>query len=141
MTSDCTIVTSGHHGSIRSTFISNNNITQRTYNRKYTWLPFMLLSPSGYSIWGTENWNYYLFDSMIVHVFWEMLSKLSVTRVGFLGRSWFPLFYSIKTKLMPSCKQPCGNHCVCLVLSHYQVFLRLNSTICTTYHRQLKSRT
>ncbi len=34
------IVTSGHHGSIRTTFISNNSITQKTCNRKYTWLPF-----------------------------------------------------------------------------------------------------
>ncbi len=34
--SDCTIVTSGHHGSIRTTFISNNTTTQKTCNRKYT---------------------------------------------------------------------------------------------------------
>ncbi len=34
MTPD-TIVTSGHHGSIRTTFISNNSITQKTGNRKY----------------------------------------------------------------------------------------------------------
>ncbi len=43
------IVTSGHHGCIRRIFISNNstiwqnnNITQNTCNRKYTWLPFCL---------------------------------------------------------------------------------------------------
>ncbi len=53
--SGCTIVTSGHHGSIKITSILNNSITQKTYNRKYTWLPFLLLPPSGYSIWGTEN--------------------------------------------------------------------------------------
>ncbi len=53
--SDCTIVTTGYHGSIRTTFISNNGITQKTCNMKYTWLPFLLLPPSGYSIWGTEN--------------------------------------------------------------------------------------
>ncbi len=35
VTSDCTIVTSCHHGSIRTTFISNNSITQKTCNRKY----------------------------------------------------------------------------------------------------------
>ncbi len=29
MTSDCTIVTSGYHGSIRITFISNNSVTQK----------------------------------------------------------------------------------------------------------------
>ncbi len=34
--SDCTIMTSDHHGSIRTTFISNNSITQKTCNRKYT---------------------------------------------------------------------------------------------------------
>ncbi len=31
--------------------------TQKTCNRKYTWLPFLLLSPSEYSIWGTENYT------------------------------------------------------------------------------------
>ncbi len=48
---------------IRTTFISdnstiwwNNIITQKACNRKYTWLPFLVLHPSGYSIWGTENW-------------------------------------------------------------------------------------
>ncbi len=53
----CTIVTSGHHGNIR-TFTSNNNlnsITQTTCNMTYTWLPVLLLPPSGYSIQGTEN--------------------------------------------------------------------------------------
>ncbi len=44
-----------HHGNIRTTFISNNSITQKTCNKKYTWLPFLLLSPSGYSNWDTEN--------------------------------------------------------------------------------------
>ncbi len=28
VTSDCAIATSGHHGSIRTTFISNNSVTQ-----------------------------------------------------------------------------------------------------------------
>ncbi len=55
VTSDYTIVTSCHHGSIRTTFISNNSTTQKTCNRKYTWLPFLLLPPSRYSIRGTEN--------------------------------------------------------------------------------------
>ncbi len=61
-TSDCTIVTSDHHSSIRTTFISNNStiwqnnsITQKPCNRKYTWLPFLILPPCGHSIWGTEN--------------------------------------------------------------------------------------
>ncbi len=40
---------------IRTTFISHNSITQKTCNRKYTWLPFLILPPSGFSIWGTEN--------------------------------------------------------------------------------------
>ncbi len=43
--SDCTIVTSGNHGSIRTTFISNNR-TQKRCNRKYVWLLFLLLPPS-----------------------------------------------------------------------------------------------
>ncbi len=127
--SDCTIVTSGHHGSIRTTFISNNSIfffllwrqsatdvncdvracdcfgtsywrfskhlthnsaewgtdipkrvrkfyclllptvIQICIHNKTIVLPrklatgsihgylFLLLSPSGYSIWGTENWD------------------------------------------------------------------------------------
>ncbi len=38
--SDCTIVTSGHLRSIRTTIISNNITTQKTCNRKYTWIPF-----------------------------------------------------------------------------------------------------
>ncbi len=53
------------HGSIWKTFISNNStiwqnnsITQKTCNRKYTWLHVLLLPPSGYSIWGTENCIY-----------------------------------------------------------------------------------
>ncbi len=33
----------------------NNRITQKTCNRKYTWLHFLLQLPSGYSIRGTEN--------------------------------------------------------------------------------------
>ncbi len=53
--SDCTIVTSCRHGSIRTTW-QNISITQKTYNRKYTWLPFWLLTPGGYSIQGTENY-------------------------------------------------------------------------------------
>ncbi len=36
-------------------------IIQKTCNRKYTWRPFLLLLPSGYYIWGTENY----FDTMI----------------------------------------------------------------------------
>ncbi len=51
-----------HYCDITTTFISdnstiwqNNNITQKACNRKYTWLPFLLLPPSGYSIWGTEH--------------------------------------------------------------------------------------
>ncbi len=62
--SDCTIVTSDHHGSTRTTFISNNStiwqnnsITQKTCNWKYTWLPFLLLFPSVYSIRGTMYWE------------------------------------------------------------------------------------
>ncbi len=62
MMSHCTIVTSGHHGSIRTTFISNNstiwqnnNITLKTCHRKYMWLPFLLLSPIRYSIQVTDN--------------------------------------------------------------------------------------
>ncbi len=46
-----TIVTSEQH------LWQNKSITQKTCNRKYTWLPFMLVPPSEYSIWGTENWR------------------------------------------------------------------------------------
>ncbi len=45
----CQIVTSGHHSNIRTTFTSNNStiwqnnsITQKTCNRKYTWLHILL---------------------------------------------------------------------------------------------------
>ncbi len=31
----------------------------------------------------------------------------SAIRTGLLSRSWFPLLYSINTKLVPTCKQPC----------------------------------
>ncbi len=55
MTSDFTIVKSGHHGIIRTTFISNNStiwqsnsITQKTCNRKYICLHVLLLPPCGY---------------------------------------------------------------------------------------------
>ncbi len=44
-----TMVASEYH------FWENNSITQKTWNRKYTWLPFLLLPPSVYSIWGTKN--------------------------------------------------------------------------------------
>ncbi len=45
------------------------------------------------------DWDYYFFSLMIIHVFCEMLVT---RRVGFLIRSWFPLMYSIKTKLIPT---------------------------------------
>ncbi len=54
--SDCTIVKSGHHGSIRTKYVSNSSITQKTCNSKYIWLPFLILPPSGYSIWCAENY-------------------------------------------------------------------------------------
>ncbi len=38
-----------------STIWQNNSISQKTCNRKYTWLPVLLLPPGGHSIWGTEN--------------------------------------------------------------------------------------
>ncbi len=40
-----------------STIWRQNSITITTINRKYTWLPFLLLPPSGYSIWDTENYG------------------------------------------------------------------------------------
>ncbi len=49
--SDVTIVTWCHNSTIRC----HNSSTMATINRKYTWLSVLLLSPSGYSIWGTEN--------------------------------------------------------------------------------------
>ncbi len=62
--SDCTIVTSGHHCTSEQhlyqskvQFDKTIIITQKTCNRKYTWLHFLLLPPSGYSIWGTENFG------------------------------------------------------------------------------------
>ncbi len=60
VTSDCTIVTSGHHISTR-TFISNNSITYKNYNRKYTWLHILLLPP-----W----WVFYL-------RYWELTQGLT----------------------------------------------------------------
>ncbi len=40
-----------------NTIWHHNSSTMATINRKYTWLLVLLLPPSGYSIWGTENWN------------------------------------------------------------------------------------
>ncbi len=37
-----------------STIWCHNSCTMATINRKYTWLHFMLLSPSGYSVWGSK---------------------------------------------------------------------------------------
>ncbi len=51
MTSDSTIMTSGHHGSIRTTFISNNSITPKNLQQEHFWI----LPSSGYSIRETEN--------------------------------------------------------------------------------------
>ncbi len=42
-----------HHN---STIWCHNSSTIAIINRKYTWLHFLLLPPSGYSIWGTENY-------------------------------------------------------------------------------------
>ncbi len=39
-----------------STIWCHNCSIMATMDRKYTLLPFLLLPPSGYSIWGTENW-------------------------------------------------------------------------------------
>ncbi len=39
-----------------STIWCHNSSTMATINRKYTWLHFLLLHPSGYSVWGTENY-------------------------------------------------------------------------------------
>ncbi len=49
-----TIVTWCHN----STIWHHNSSTMPTIKRKNTWLPLLLLPPSGYSIWGTENWTY-----------------------------------------------------------------------------------
>ncbi len=51
-----------------STIWHHNSRTMATINRKYAWLPFLLLPPSGYSIWGTENFHL-LCDCM--HTWWE----------------------------------------------------------------------
>ncbi len=40
-----------------STIWSHNSSTIAINNRMYTWLPFLLLPPSGYSVWGTENFT------------------------------------------------------------------------------------
>ncbi len=46
-----------YHGDYHnSTNWCHNRSTMATINRKYTWLHFLLLPLSGYSIWGTENW-------------------------------------------------------------------------------------
>ncbi len=80
--SDCTFVTSGHHGSIRTTFISNNSITQKTCNRKYTWLPFL------FSTWGTENFNSIL--AWFIHVIWLATINFIVshTKIQFSCELW-----------------------------------------------------
>ncbi len=39
-----------------STIWCHNSSSMATINRKWTWLTVLLLSPSGYSIWDTENW-------------------------------------------------------------------------------------
>ncbi len=39
-----------------NTIWRHNSSTMATINRKYTWLPFLLLPPSWYSSWGTENY-------------------------------------------------------------------------------------
>ncbi len=38
-----------------NTIWCHNSSTMATINRKYTWLPVLLLPPRGYSIWRTEN--------------------------------------------------------------------------------------
>ncbi len=45
-------------------------LPRKTCNRKYTWLPFLLLPPSGYSIWGTENYKWsklYIIPNFYLH--------------------------------------------------------------------------
>ncbi len=49
--SDVTMVTWCHI----STIWHHNSSIMEPVNRKYTWLHFLLLHPSGYSIWGTMN--------------------------------------------------------------------------------------
>ncbi len=68
-----------------STIWQNNSITQKTGNRKYTWLPFLQLPPSGYSIRGTENcqWDSLPWSSLL-------LSHLILMSYGLNGFwSWY----------------------------------------------------
>ncbi len=51
------------------TFIANNSITQKTINRKYTSLLFLLLPPIGYSIWRTEDSSTLCITSRILRVY------------------------------------------------------------------------
>ncbi len=44
---------------------------------------------------------------MIIYIFlWNL--TFTVTRLGLIARSWFPLLYSINTKLSLTYKQPRG---------------------------------
>ncbi len=89
--SDCTIGTSGHHGSIRTTFISNNstiwqsnNITQKTCNRKYTWLPFLLVPPGGI-----------LFEVLRIVLFSQKLTSYSRAKVHMYQMSILKLIFRV----------------------------------------------
>ncbi len=86
------IVISGHHGSIRTTFISNNNITQKTCNKKYTWLPFLLLPPSGCSIWGSENCCLYRVFS--AEITWFQIDHITMrcNRDPVITQKWLPIY-------------------------------------------------
>ncbi len=66
----CTIVTSVHHDSTRTTFISNNSTIWQLYNRKYRWLHSLLLHPSGYSIWGSESYHCLKYTNMDAPMYW-----------------------------------------------------------------------
>ncbi len=60
----------------------NNSITQKTCNRKYTWLPFLLLPPRGYSIRGTENWDLCLITLLVSQTILATLSLFLIDAIG-----------------------------------------------------------
>ncbi len=101
----CQIVLLWHHVTMvaseqhlykkNSTIWQNNCITQKTCNRKYTWLPLLLLLPSGYYVWGTENckWCVSILKKCLVHSDSRDNHQVFITNIAYKdsnGNSNFP---------------------------------------------------
>ncbi len=86
---------------IRTTFISdnsliwwNNSITQKTCNRKYTWLPFLVLAHSGYSIWGTENCICFLLILYMANYATHVIHAWSFKHITFVEHLYYMCIYN-----------------------------------------------